>query len=391
MSIKIHHGAPGSFKTSGAVMDDFIPCVKQGRVVVTNVRGLTLERVQTAMYPLTLVERWFKKLDEPYKLVFPEIPETFDIIHLDTTVQAERDKLARFFHWAPKGVFFLIDEAQSIFTDRWTVKDLVALDFPGGRDAAALADRPATWDDAFDMHRHYGWDMTLTTPNIKKIRTDIREVSEGGYKHRNLGILGFGGRYNEGFHDAQDNGLPSQFISLTPKKISKEVWSLYDSTTTGTFTDTLAGIKLWKDPKILLLVGVAAVALWLGFRNPLPAALGGAKRPIAGAAPVGVAPPVSPQKAPGTLPGGIAGNVAAVSAVSAGGVNPGNESAWNAVGYYKAHGKNFVVLRRDGATRTVIDPKEAKYDDARIDFQLDGQRVANYTGKAVATPIGGKL
>ena len=43
MSIKIHHGFPGSYKTSGAVQDDFIPAALAGRHIVTNVRGLDNE------------------------------------------------------------------------------------------------------------------------------------------------------------------------------------------------------------------------------------------------------------------------------------------------------------------------------------------------------------
>ena len=146
MSIKIHHGAPGSYKTSGAVMDDFIPCVRSGRVVVTNVRGLTVERVRDAVYPVRFIDRLLRRNLDPVP-VFPDIPESFDIIHLDTTTKADRDRLATWFHWAPPGCFFLIDEAQSVFSPRWTAKDIAALDFPGGHDAAAAAGRPATWND----------------------------------------------------------------------------------------------------------------------------------------------------------------------------------------------------------------------------------------------------
>ena len=44
MSIKIHHGPNGSYKTSGAIQDDAVPALKDGRVIITNVRGFTLER-----------------------------------------------------------------------------------------------------------------------------------------------------------------------------------------------------------------------------------------------------------------------------------------------------------------------------------------------------------
>ncbi|HHE5722686.1 zonular occludens toxin domain-containing protein, partial [Pseudomonas aeruginosa] len=49
MAIKIHHGPNGSYKTSGAIQDDLIPAIKKGRVIITNVRGLTRERIFQVM------------------------------------------------------------------------------------------------------------------------------------------------------------------------------------------------------------------------------------------------------------------------------------------------------------------------------------------------------
>ncbi|MVD25636.1 zonular occludens toxin, partial [Vibrio cholerae] len=45
MSIFIHHGAPGSYKTSGALWLRLLPAIKSGRHIITNVRGLNLERM----------------------------------------------------------------------------------------------------------------------------------------------------------------------------------------------------------------------------------------------------------------------------------------------------------------------------------------------------------
>lgn len=62
MAIKIHHGPNGSYKTSGAIQDDLIPAIKKGRVIITNVRGLTRERIFQVM---------------------PETPSSCDVINLD--------------------------------------------------------------------------------------------------------------------------------------------------------------------------------------------------------------------------------------------------------------------------------------------------------------------
>jgi zona occludens toxin len=85
MSIKIHHGPPGSYKTSGAVMDDFIPAARAGRTIVTNVRGLSsVDRVCDAL---------------------GDVPPEFDLIYLPTAEHPDsaknRDYLAKWFHWMP--------------------------------------------------------------------------------------------------------------------------------------------------------------------------------------------------------------------------------------------------------------------------------------------------
>lgn len=232
MSIKIHHGPPGSYKTSGAVMDDFIPAAKAGRVVITNVRGLDNE--------------------ETIREALGDIPETFRIVWIDTKLTEGRDKLARFFQWADPGAFILIDEAQMIFPLAWKEKELALLDYPGGVEQAALDNRPPNFLLAFEMHRHYGWDMVLTTPNIAKIRGDIRGCCEGAYKHKNQALIGLKGRYLEAFHLAEDNGkAASDFLSVRGRKIRPEVWKLYASTATGTHSDTIAGTPLWKNPRVL--------------------------------------------------------------------------------------------------------------------------------------------
>ncbi|MGZ3999618.1 MAG: zonular occludens toxin domain-containing protein [Mucilaginibacter sp.] len=83
MSIKIHHGPPGSYKTSGAVMDDFVPAALAGRVVVTNVRGLNDSALVRKV--LTKPSSFFRR-DLKYWPCKPvTVPDTFDIIWVDTT------------------------------------------------------------------------------------------------------------------------------------------------------------------------------------------------------------------------------------------------------------------------------------------------------------------
>lgn len=122
MPIKIHHGPPGSFKTAGAMADDFLREAREGRVIVTNVRGVSRERV----------------LDE-----FPDLPPSFDVIHVDDRSSEGRAKWAKWFHWAPKGAFIFVDEVQDIWPRSWRQSDIDALNYPGGVEQAGQDDRPS--------------------------------------------------------------------------------------------------------------------------------------------------------------------------------------------------------------------------------------------------------
>lgn len=245
MPIKIHYGPPGSFKTSGALGDDFLREAKAGRVVVTNVRGLTRDRV----------------IDQ-----FPDLPETFDVIHVDDKTEEGRDKLAKWFHWVPKGAFIFLDEVQDIWPKRWRDADIKALDYPGGLSAATKADRPFCWDQAFDKHRHWNWDMVLTTPSYKKVRDDVKGVADMAYKHKDLALVGWMGRYMEAAHLADDSGASqSDFLNVVQKKVPAYVFKLYDSTTTGQFSVTRSGFNLFASPRILILLAVLCGALYIGF------------------------------------------------------------------------------------------------------------------------------
>lgn len=237
MSVKIHHGPPGSYKTSGAVADDFVPAVLEGRHIITNVRGLS--------DPAKIRE----VLEERGKTV----PETFKLTWLDSTDREQMEMLQRFWHWAPDGCFFLIDEVQEVWPKAMRDSHLKKLDYPGGQDTANADGRFLTIALAFEKHRHRNWDFVVTSPNINKVHSVVRSCAEASYKHKNLATLGtlFKGRYVEGYHAADTNGKPADFYTIRKKRIPGYVFKLYQSTATGKVTDTIAGQSIFKDPKVL--------------------------------------------------------------------------------------------------------------------------------------------
>ncbi|MGL4356014.1 MAG: zonular occludens toxin family protein [Aeromonas popoffii] len=294
MSIKIHHGAPGSYKSSGAIHTDVLPAIKAGRHIITNVRGFTAERCKEVMGKA--------------------VPDSFQVTYVETESQQGRDHLARFYHWAPKGAFFLVDEVQRVFPPSWRQSDLDRLAYPGGTEQAKQDGRPETIDVAFDMHRHHNWDFVFTTPNISKVHSVVRAPAETAIRHTNMAVLGIGGRYKTVLHLSDNSGTSaSHVLQAKPfNKVPKYVFKLYDSTTTGKVSDTAAGSSILRDPKILFFLGVMGFCLYFGFIKPeyidAPAkAVQGAAAaaPVSGAVGDTPADGVRPSGVPAASPGGV--------------------------------------------------------------------------------------
>ncbi|PHR84506.1 MAG: hypothetical protein COA59_06010 [Colwellia sp.] len=241
MSIKIHHGPDGTFKTSGAIKDDILPVIKSGRTLVTNIRGFSKQ--------LAIKVLGRKNVHKNFKVIF-----------VDTECQAGRDKMARFFHWAPKGSFFVIDEVQRIFKPKWTAKDVALLNYIGGTAQAELDDRPEDMDTAWDMQRHYNWDFVFTTTSITKVRSEMKDMAKVAVRHINLGLWRF---YKTVEHAADSRGTTKsnqgtiKYFNYVPSKI----FALYSSTKTGAFTNSEPRTAFYRDPKVLGLLLCLGV-LW---------------------------------------------------------------------------------------------------------------------------------
>jgi len=248
MSIKIHHGPPGTYKTSGAVQDDFIPAARAGRHVVTNVRGLDDA--------------------ELVKEVLGGVPEEFEITHVDTTTEANREHFRRWFHWCPPGAMIIIDEVNTIYPKGWGPKELAKYDYPGGVDGAREDKRAANVVEAFEMHRHLNFDVIVTSPAWSKVHHIIQDCAEGGYRHVNRKTVGLSG-YIEVFHLGDNSGkAKSDEILFTKKRIKRRTFQIYRSTATGVVADTIAGTNVFASAKFLGGVGAIgaafAILLWMG-------------------------------------------------------------------------------------------------------------------------------
>lgn len=282
MSSLIHHGAPGAYKTSGAVQDNLIPWALQGRTVVTNVRGLETKHFRRTYnkQALTLWRRLVLKhgsslcdrLPKLRKFAQPKlVPASFEIISVDTDTRDGRRKMQRWFMWAPKKCAFLIDEVQKIYPQKWTATDYKKLCYDDIEEAR-IAERPEDVYIAFEMHRHHGWDFVVTAPNIKKVPDIVRQISEVAYYHDNRAKVGVKGRYVEAMHDPADAGnKKGMWVSSSIKVQPKRAFELYQSTAIGEVKDTEAGINVFLKPvPIFTVVFMALTASVLAAQgNPL--------------------------------------------------------------------------------------------------------------------------
>lgn len=248
MTAVIHHGPPGSYKTFTLVQRVLIPALEQGRVVVTNIRG-------------------FNDIDRIRQSLNIDIPPSAQIYYLEPDTEGYQT-MARFFHWVPAGALIVMDEGQRVYPTR--EKRFDDLDQPDNipildadnqpllnAKTSAYICRPATLEIAIDQHRHFNWDIYISTTNIAKIHSEIRKAVEWAFRHRdNSGLLPwYKNTWTEFRHDAEQNGKSLSHYSGTPKryKADPSVFGCYQSTATGTAKLSNENISIVRDPKVRLL------------------------------------------------------------------------------------------------------------------------------------------
>jgi len=256
MATSIHHGEPGSFKSFSLVQRFIIPALREGRVVITNIRGVNS------------LQRFSDALGESF-------PESAVLAFLDTDLKANRLSMAAFYQWAPLGALIVIDEAQRIYPNRrdFTLESLDKNYIPDGVQVDPTEDRPEDVFTAYDMQRHYNWDILLSTPSIAKIKSDIRQVAANAFYHKSLQDkipkilqLWFPKRFKnlwlEQEHHAQDSGLAKTHATGQPKQYQADerVFSCYDSTVTGEHSTTAVKTSIFSDPKLRIILFVLVLS-----------------------------------------------------------------------------------------------------------------------------------
>lgn len=254
MATEIIHGAPGAYKTSSLISLYVLNALKDNRTIITNIRGFaTIEQLNQVFF------------SPPKKTLFNRNPvqpkqSTSQIILVSHDLDGFQ-KMARFFHWAPKGALILMDEGQEVYPSRLT--KLNEYDLAQHEDP----EWPRTVENAFNKHRHFGWDIYISTTNIAKVHKEIRQVAEYAFRHRNLaGLTGFKGRFKRVQHDPEVSGKTlSHVLSTTYNKMDVRVFGLYGSTTTDTVKDIANDNQIFKSPKFIIVMLLFCASLLLLF------------------------------------------------------------------------------------------------------------------------------
>lgn len=260
MAITIIHGANGGYKSSSVVQERIIPAMLEGRTVVTNIRGVDLQKFYDSGF---------------------DVHKDSKIIYVDTDNNKEgklgRLLMACFWHWVPSDCLICFDESGVIFPKSWRDKDIKDLDHKFNECLThsifndyeiEQIERPDSFVEAFEMHRHYGWDLVLSAPNIKSIRDEIRNTTELAWRHRNAALIGLKGRFKAVSHDPTNLGTSAtQALDTRIGKIKKETFDCYDSTKTGNAVDTANGAKSIFTPRLLLALACSAAGFIYAFSS----------------------------------------------------------------------------------------------------------------------------
>jgi|GEM_PF-2349752 len=206
-----------------------------------------------------------------------------DLIHINTELAEGRLLMAGWFHWIPFRALVLMDEGQRIYPDRrdFKMESLDKFVCPAGYVIPEInvtinddytkqsysVGRPEDVFTAFDMQRHYQWDIFISTTHINKIQKSIREVPQTAYLHKSLsGKLPFLFKdiWYEFQHDPENNGKSNAQRIGKPRKYKadRRIYQCYQSTVTGEHTESKADQSILGDSGVR--IKLAAIVLAIG-------------------------------------------------------------------------------------------------------------------------------
>lgn len=277
MAITIRTGSNGSYKSAYVVWFVILPALKAGRVVVTNIEG---------MEPLDIIA-------ERLEIEFPSSTKLIRI----TSRDEEGEVLWRnWFCWCPLNALIVIDECQDLFSTNvgfkisdykykpldeflpflpdWYKGFFESRHVPVDKDTiqrAEIDDRgvaeydengriiyPKSFNEGFQRHRKYNWDIELLSPDWKQINSAFKGPAKDCYFHKANDAFFWQKRKPFIYSHSKaastitlPNGKDPNLITV---HVPLEAHLLYKSTNTGKDTETGGMNFLLKNPRFWFVV-----------------------------------------------------------------------------------------------------------------------------------------
>ncbi len=346
MAINCYCGLQGSGKSYEVVSSVILEAVSQGRRVVTNVSGIDEDRIH---------EYLVNKRDA-------------DTEKLGCIVHVTNDRITQ-----PQ---FFPDEEKAELESVVQGGDLVAVDEAWrfwGTDLGKLSHEHMQF---FRMHRHYvhpetsvACDVALMTQDVTGLHRSVKNVIEFTFRMQKHKSLGLAKRYRVDIHEGwKINGKTR--IDHRQKSYDPEIFPLYQSYAGGQGTESaidkrqniLGNRTLWMYAGgFVVLSIISGVSIWRFFH---PTAAESSRPPSATASPV-AAPQPSVSKA-NPLP---------------------MSDSWRIVGEYQSGTDRWVVVSDEAGRLRVESPSVFTSFGPVMVGDVDGARVARWTGRIPRAPI----
>ena len=248
MATVIHHGGGvGTYKSFAVVQRHAIPQLQTGRVVISTIRGFDSIRVIEAVLGL-------------------EIPDESEIIFVDIETTKGLNKIRRWWEWAPKGAYIIIDEAQKVYPKSKKIDkyDYIPRDGMTSEETAEKDNLPDGFITAFTMQRHYNWDLAIICPNIKMLVPEIKEVTQTAYEHRRMSDLVPWRKHGwrEKQHSPNETAKSSIFDPIQYNADTR-IYQVYKSTKTGEHTNSGAERSIFTNPKVIFALSTIVLSIGL--------------------------------------------------------------------------------------------------------------------------------
>lgn len=344
MAVTAYVGEPGSGKTYEVVTEVVLPALREGRRVVSNIRGLHYDEMKAyLMVDCNVPEAQIGEL----RLVDVEDPGKADFFY----TESNPDAVVR------PGDLVVLDECW-----RWFAKGM-----PINK----------AMFEFFRMHRQYvdakgvSCDVVLISQSIQDIDRKVLVVIEKHFRMEKYKAFGSKKRYSvEMFNGYKVSG--NARVRLLVRKYNSRFFPFYSSYAGkgGDEREVDKRFNIWRSPFFMVGVPCAVVVIFLG--------LWGVWRFLAAKTPK-PAPVITQDKA-GTLAPSPVQSLAAPAL-----------SDWRVVGAVSGGSRLLFVVEQDGKYRFVFDAPDYRIDGLDVKVNIDGKAATGFSGSAARASLANSL